>query len=245
VSQVLKTVLLLLFVFSCPYTVFADDKIKSPWTDETEVGVTMVTGNSNTETYLGKQSVGYTAGADTTQLSGNYLQTRTGGVETSRVWKWSLRNEYALSVLWNIFGAYTEEGDFYGGIVQRDSIDLGAKFYFVKTDFTEAFLEEGLRYQYSQFWNNLPSSSANGVRSYFEVSHKLDDRVSGKLWLEYISNFTKSTDYQLNAEPSLLVSLTQVLSLKTAYSIRYHGLVPDGKTSYLDTIFTLSLIAKF
>jgi putative salt-induced outer membrane protein len=64
------------------------------------------------------------------------------------------------------------------------------------------------------------------------------------VWTEFLYNFSNSTDYRVNAEPSLSVILTDVFSLKLAYLINYRNLPAVAGKKQLDTLYTTSLVAK-
>jgi len=73
----------------------------------------------------------------------------------------------------------------------------------------------------------------------------LNESSAVKVWAEYLPNLTLSQGYQANGEFSLNATLSSILSLKTAYLLKYNNTPPAPATQYLDRLLTTSLVAKF
>ncbi|HEX4922963.1 MAG TPA: DUF481 domain-containing protein [Bdellovibrionales bacterium] len=224
----------------------AEERFKN----ESELGVSVVSGNANTESYSLKQLSSYDLdGLNKLHAQGRYNQGRTSGVETARAWGAALKYERALSDLWSAFLSQTAESDVYANYVQRNSTDLGAKYYFTKNDKLEHFAEAGYRYQYTQYVVQAADvePADNAVRLYTEASYKLSPSASAKLWVEYIPSMKDREVYLLNAEPSVSAILSETFSLKTSYLVKYQNPSKSTRTlaSYTDTTFLTSIVAKF
>lgn len=216
----------------------------SPWTNESELSLVSVTGNTESESYTGKQKTTYTFDKNLLAASGRYLQTKSAGVETARAWDAGLRYERALTDWWSIYAGYGAESDVYAGYVQRDNADLGGKYFLTKEEKTTWFAELGYRYTTENPKAGEKFSTSYG-RLYSEFTQSFDKAWTFKLWAEYLPNFSKSEAYLANAEPSISVMLSEIFSLKSAYLIKYQNVptAPTGK--HVDSMFTTSLVAKF
>jgi putative salt-induced outer membrane protein len=218
-------------------------------TNETELSIAQVSGNSNSETYGAKESLAYVWEADTLKASGRYLQGRTEGVESVRAWDAGLRYERSLSPVWSVFASHSLESDIFSGFVQRNNTDIGAKYFFTKTQQTVWSAELGYRYVTVQYVAIRPdvNNYDHTARVYSEITESLGPTVNGKFWIEYIPNLTDSEAYLINAEPSITAILSNALSLKLSYLVKYQN--PNkaiaGVRAYTDTTFLTSLVAKF
>jgi putative salt-induced outer membrane protein len=224
----------------------ADERLKN----ESELGVAIVSGNSNTENYTLKQLSTYKLDdVNSLTAKGRYLQGKTSGIETARSWDASLRFERALSELWSLFVQQQAESDVFSGFIQRDSSDLGAKYFLTKTELTQWFAELGYRYVTTQYLVLPPNvdKAYSAARLYTEVSHAFTTSTSAKLWLEYVPSFKDKDAYFANGEASVTSVLSSVFSFKTSYLAKYQNpnIANLGIRAYTDTTFLTSLIAKF
>ncbi len=218
---------------------------RSAWAHESEVGLVKVSGNTDTESYNGKQKTIYTFDHNALTLAGRYLEAKTAGTQTAKSWDTSLRYERILSDQWSVFAQQGAESDSYAGYTQRDNSDVGAKYTIKKSDTENLFAEAGYRYT-----KTLPSLGTDLKyesygRLYSEYDLKVNSNVSAKFWVEYLPNFTTSDAYLVNYEPSVAVVLNSLFSLKVSYLVKYHNktLLPNEKKE--DSTFTTALVAKF
>lgn len=216
---------------------------KSPWTNESEVAVVNVGGNTQSESYSAKQKSSYKFDLNTLTGSGRYLQTEAGVVETAKSWDAALKFERELSDKWSLFVQHGAESNVYAGYTQRDNSDFGGKYFFTKTEPETFFGEVGLRS--SQMLTSGVTTSSTSGRLYLEYAKKLTEATSGKLWIEYLPNFKDSAAYLTNYEPSLSVVLSKIFSLKISYLVKVHNktVLPTEKKE--DTTFMTSIVAKF
>jgi putative salt-induced outer membrane protein len=179
-------------------------------------------------------------------LAGRTLRTDADNTETARQWEASFRYERELSHKWAIFLQYGSESDPYAGFLQRDNSDAGGKYFVLKSDAQTLITEAGLRYkkEQSSVVENDVEYSTNG-RLYVEYSKQINTSVSGKIWVEYLPNFSDNNAYLANAEASATVMMSQILSLKVAYLSKYHNELKVLSEVRQDTSFTTALVAKF
>ena len=232
----------------------AQDAATKSFDGESEASVVIIDGLSKSETYGGKTKNNYKlTDTDIMTIFGKYIKTSTqltgaaSKSETARNWEAGIRYEKVfVTDLLNGFLQHKAESDPYNGIfTQRDSTDLGAKYFITKDDTLIWFLEAGARYatQNPDFTDTdgARSKSTTAARLYTEASNKFNESTSGKLWVEYVPNF-KSDDFSYsNAEASLTVAMSSILSLKTAYQV-YHREIGLKKDT---TTFTTALVAKY
>jgi putative salt-induced outer membrane protein len=220
------------------------DPPKQGWSHESEAGVVITSGNTESEAYSAKQKTSYEWSENLFRLTARYLQMRDRDGERARNWDGALRYERALSEVFSIFASHMLESDRFAGIVQRASTDLGGKYFLIKTEIESLSGELGYRYSTEQRVNQDEKINSHKARVYSEWTKKWTPTLSHGVTGEYLPNFSDPVDYMLNFEPSLSVMLNQVLSLKISYQMKYDNKpVPGAK--YLDTIYMTTLVAKF
>jgi putative salt-induced outer membrane protein len=213
------------------------------WTNETGLTIVNVDGNTKSESYSANTKLARVFDSNTLSLSGKYLVTKAGSLETARAWEAGARYERALSDSWSAFVAHGAESNSFAGFTQRDNTDLGGKYFFFKSDEGNWFAEAGVR-----LTKTLPVlgdvKNQTFGRLYTEYNGSFSKTATYKFWVEYLPNFTDSKAYLANLEPSVSVVLSEVFSLKTAYLVKYQEVVA-ATAKQTDTQFTTSLVAKF
>lgn len=215
---------------------------KQGFQGESELGSTVTTGNTSTNNVAAKTENKYRLGADLWTLNGRYLRSTDQNVETALSWDAGLRYDKVITERFTAFLGYKVEADPYSGFAQRDSIDIGSKYYFIKED-SFYWLGEG-GYRYSKTHVLGADTHDSFLRFYTETQKTFDKNSYGKLWVEYLPNLTNSKAYLVNAEASISAVLTELFSLKMSYLAKYQN-EPAAGFKRTDTIFLTTLVAKY
>ena len=225
---------------------FAEDSTENEgkWGHESELSIVNVDGNTTGEITSAKQKTEYKYQQNAYALTGRFVRVRSNNQETARAWDFGARFERMLSPMWSAFLGQTAESDVYSGYLQRDHTDVGGKLFFEKSAPTLFFAEAGFRYS-KTLDTQGGTQHSNGLRLYSEFNRKPSQTLSYKIWLEYLPDLRRSEAYFINAEPSLSVMLSQILSLKTSYLMKYKSITTSATEKQLDTTFTTSIVAKF
>ncbi len=235
----LLTLVPILIVFAHP--ALAVDT--STWKNESQLGVVLTSGNTQTTSISAAQTSSYQFDENILKGVINYLYQKNGTVVSGKSWNLGLRYERVLSERFSIFLAETVEGNEFAGIRQRYNTDLGAKYFIEKAEALTWFVEAG--YRFTQENLLIVSHTLHYARFYTEVERKFNPSVSGKYWIEYLPNLTTTADWLLNSEISLSATLSTLFSVKSAYLVRYDNLVNGPGLARTDTTLTTSLVAKF
>ncbi len=215
------------------------------WAHESQAGVVLTTGNTDSQTYSFKQTTSYAWTGNLATLNARYLMGKSDGILNARTWSAGLRYERQIWEMLSGFGAYTMDGNTFSGIELRHAFDIGGKYYWYKTDQTVLFNELGYRYTTERLLGPSRTLNSHFGRLYAEWSQNWNKSFSSKVFVEYLPNFSNTDDYQANAEPSLSMILTDIFSVKLAYLMQYRNLPPTAGKKRLDTTYTTSLVAKF
>lgn len=214
------------------------------WTNESELGILIAKGNSNSESLTAKETAGYVWDTDNSlKFTGRYLQTKTNDVENALFWSAGLRYDHAVSSRLGFYLGEMIESDKYAGYNQKYNTDVGAKYSLKKEPTFLWDVEAGYRYTVEKQLTGT-DKKLHYLRGYTEALKLWSEGVSSKLWFEYLPNLTNSTDYQMNTELSITAALNNMFAIKTGYLLRYDNL-PNPGAAKTDTLFTTSLVAKF
>ena len=210
---------------------------------EAQAGSVVVSGNTKSESYTGAAKLSFKPDDNLYLVEGRYLRTTAGGVESALNWEAGARYERSLSGWFSLYAGYKSEGDYYSGFVQRDSPEVGAKYFLTKTETLTWTTEAGYRYSTTNFVATNKAYDSFG-RLYTEYNQVLSQTVTLKYWVEYLPNLTQEKAYLANSEASVNVMLSKILSLKIGYLVQYQNVAPPAG-QHTDTTSTMNLVAKF
>lgn len=242
----------LLFIGLFSFYIFAADTADSggKLSHESEAGIILTSGNSDTQTYSVKQETSYAWQGNTVRFTGSYLLGKMSGAETAKKWSLGLRYERTIYENLSAFAGYTLEGDPFAGIWLQNTFDVGGKYDFIKTDSRSVLTELGYRITVEKFTTDngathSGSATSHMSRLYAEYGEKWTPAVSTKLIAEYLQSYSKTKDYRFNVGPSLSVLLNEVFSVKLSYLLNFRNVPAVAGKKQSDTTFTTSLVAKF
>jgi putative salt-induced outer membrane protein len=221
----------------------ADAPNTNGWKNESQAGIVMTSGNTDTSTLSFGETASYQFTENLVKITGAYLYQKSGDVLSGKSWNLGVRYERILSEKFGVFAGETVEGNRFAGVNQRYSTDLGGKYTFVKDDTLTWFGEAGYRYTKENL--TLLERKLHYARVYTEIEKKFTPTFSGKYWLEYLPNFTDSDDWQLNTEASVSAAISSLFSLKSAYLLKFDHQINAPGLVKTDKTFTTSLVAKF
>lgn len=221
---------------------FAEDP--AGFKNESEAGVVVTSGNSESQSFSVKQANSYVWDKNTAKFTGNFLKSSSKGTESALYWLLGLRYERAFSDRFSAFLGQTVESDIYAGYKQRYSTDVGGKYNIIKDEDLKWLAEAGYRYtNENQINGNVKRESF--LRLYTEAEKFWNKTVSTKLWVEGLPNLTDSDSWQLNSELSLSAALNSVFSMKSAYLLKHNAKPAASVAKKTDTVLTTALVAKF
>lgn len=209
---------------------------------ESDLGATFSSGNTRTENVSAKTDNKYRYDENVVSLAARYLRTKDTGIESARYWDAETRYARDISAWLAAYIGVKAESDPFAGYVQRDSADVGLKSVLTNTETAEWFVEVGFRH--SKTHNVNDDRYDNFLRLYTEANKDLSKTASLKASVEHLPNLKNDAAYLTNTEVSLVVLVSEVLSLKTTYLTKFQNTPPVGfeKT---DSTFITALVAKY
>jgi len=250
--NVLKVLITSIFL---SLNVIAQD-ITTKWANESEAGLTSTqsaqSATLDTNLYYGKHKTTVEKGSNTLSVFGNYFYGKQGDELNARHWMAGFKWDKAYSKILKAFLAETVEGNRFMGYVLRSNTDVGGKYYFLTQDEPKDldyfFAELGYRLSFEDLTNNRTgaSSTSNQGRAYSEYSKAWTATFSSKLWVEYIKTFGNDNRDMLNSEISGLTKMSDILSMKASYLVRYDDTLKDKSFERnTTTMLMVALIANY
>ena len=235
----MKRIVLALIATTSITSTFAAD-----FTNESEAGIAVASGNTKSKNYNVKQANSYNFDANTMKFDARYLNSYSNNDESARYIFAGLRYERSLNESFSLFVGQGLESDKFAGYYLRHSSDIGVKYNLIKVETFYWLVEAGYRYTNEKL-NNGDHNYKNTIRTYTELEKKWNPSVSTKYFVEYLPNIKEGKDYQINTELSVSAALTNIFSIKSAYLLRYDHLPAATATTKTDTLLTTALVAKF
>lgn len=239
----LITTLLLLF----PGLVYAQ------WSNESELGIIVVDGNSESKTTNFKQTTNFKRDKDQGTGKARYTEAESNGVASAESWMVGARYDREIAEKTGAYLSHDTESDRFAGYLQRDTTGLGLTRQLIDAEKLKWSGEVGYSHLETDFANSDQTGGVDGARVFTKVNGEVKEGVTGQFYIEYLHYFddsdpnTTSEDdnYLVNAEPSLSVLLNNTFSLKLAYLVKYQNQLPAGITERTDTTYSTTLVAKF
>lgn len=229
---------LIIFAF---FPLFAAAEYKN----ESEAGVVISSGNSRSQSLSFKQNVSSIWSRNTLGFKGNFLQSKSFGVLSAKRWDLELRYDRKLNEKLSVFAAQGVESDRFAGFLQRYNSDIGPRYRVLEIEKKWLWLAE-LGYRYSrERRTNGERVSKDQVRAYTEINHQWSETAATKYWVEYLPNFSNTSDWAISSELSVSAAMNAHLSVKLAYLVKYDSQPAPGALDKTDTLYTTALVAKF
>jgi putative salt-induced outer membrane protein len=227
-----------LIVFVLPLASWAKFK------HESEASLNLTGGNTDLKTYLLRTANSFEYSINKWTAKGAYTYGESNKKRSAENWQIEGRYDLSFTDRFGMYAGELIESDRFSGIKRRYNSDLGGKFFFFKSKKGEGFVEAGYRYTVEENTQSEEDERKDSKgRVYLESHYQFKKWLKGKIWYEYLPNFSRSVDYQMSFGPSLKVALSSIFSLKTSYLWRYdnYPAIDKGKHDYT---FLLTLMAE-
>ena len=214
-------------------------------THESELSVIAAGGNTDLQTINSATKNKYEfEGRSTVLFGGHYTYGENEGALSARNWDMNGKYEFSISDRFSAITGETIEGNRFQDVKVRYNSDLGGKYFLMKEDNQDFFMELSYRYTVEDRYSS-ENVYQQKARTYAEWNKKQSSTLQWKLWVEYLPNFTAGSDWMVTGEASMTAILTSMFSLKIAYKGLYDNLPAAPELKNYDYITTTSLVAKF
>lgn len=225
---------------------------------ESSLSIVQTGGNAISESYSASTDNSYKPSIRDYQFFGNYnlAYANNPRVQNSEIKEtvrnWNIGSKLTQDFLLKGLGVgigLTYEGNEFAGIKQRENSDFNARYKFHNSDKLKSSIEIGYRYTEEKRTirdeNNRDIFYFSKGNFRYNITQKINHNVNYRFWIQYLPNFSRPQNYQINLEPSINVTMTQIFSLRVAYKAEYNGEPNFPGGEYLDHVTTTSLVAKY
>ena len=232
-------ILCILFIAS---TISAQEK---RWVDEAELSFVNTDGNTDLMNLSARNLLKYKFNE---KMIGSWrlgaLYGKNDGVKNAESYSTDLRVDYLLTETLYVAGIAGWLKDNFAGIEARYyiGVTLGYKFLSGPKQFLEG--EAGLNYVMEEYTDNTEEKYPQG-RVFGKYEYVFTDKNKCFQSLEFLYDFEESDNYNINSETALITALSDYLSLKTSYQIRYDNHPVPSTLRETDTVLSITLVVNF
>jgi putative salt-induced outer membrane protein len=234
------TVLLIVFVLAQGSR--AEEK---KWSDEAELSFVDTGGNTEVTTLSAKNLLKCKF---TDKLQGGWklgaLYGKSDGEKNAESYSTELRMDYMLTERFYSFALAGFLRDEFAGIDSRYYVGPGIGHKFLIGPEHHLVGEAGVNWVKEEYTDHTDEAFIEG-RAFTQYEYAFTDKNRFSQSLEYLYDFEDSDNYNLNSETALISALSDYLSLKASYVVKYdHEPVPETVDT-TDRILALTLVVNF
>lgn len=237
-----KSLIVLLVVFSMVTAVSAEEK---KWVDEAELSFVDTGGNSDVVSLSAKNLLRYTFSET---LKGAWklsaLYGKSDGVKDAERYATELRLDYLITerLFLALIAGWLE--DEFAGIESKYYLGPAVGYEFLNGPKHFLVGEVGLNYVAEEYIDGTDKDSVEG-RAFGQYQYAFTEKNRFTQSLEFLYDFEDSEDYRVNSETALISALSDYLSLKTSYEVRYDNKPVPATLEDTDTILSVTLVVNF
>jgi putative salt-induced outer membrane protein len=234
------TVLLVIFAFGT-----GSQATEKRWSDEAELSFVDTGGNTDVVSLSAKNLLKYTF---TDKLEGAWklgaLYGETDGEKNAESYFTELRLDYLFT---ERFYSYASGGwvqDKFAGIDARYYLGPGVGYKFLAGPKHFFLGEAGLNYVTEEYTDDTDQDYLQG-RAFAKYEYAFTEKNRFSQSLEYLYDFDDSENYNVNSETALISALSDYLSLKASYVVKYDNKPVPETLKDTDTILGVTLVVNF
>ena len=234
------TVLLVIFVVATG--AHAEEK---KWSDQAELSFVDTGGNTDITTLSAKNLLKYKFSE---KLQGEWtagaLYGKTDGEKTAESYFSDLRFDYLFTNRLYSFVAAGWSQDEFAGIDARYYAGPGVGYKFFAGPKHVLLGELGANYVYENYTNGTDEAYIEG-RAYASYEYAFTEKNKFSQSVEYLHDFEDCENYTVNSETAVISALSDYLSLKTSYVVKYDNEPVPSTLEETDTILSVTLVVNF
>ncbi len=237
---ILFTVLPVIFVLATG--AYAEEK---RWGDQAELSFVDTGGNTDITTLSAKNLLQYKFSE---KLQGAWtvgaLYGKTDGEKSAESYFSDLRLDYLFTNRFYSFAAAGWSQDEFAGIDSRYYVGPGVGYKFITGPKHFLLGEVGANYVYENYTDDTYEAYIEG-RAYARYEYAFTEKNKFSQSVEYLYDFEDGDNYTVNSETALISALSDYLSLKTSYVVKYDNQPVPSTLKETDTILSVTLVVNF
>jgi putative salt-induced outer membrane protein len=201
----------------------AQDNAPPPSEFNTDFGFVNVSGNTSVTTLsIGEKWIRRIARWAFKQDLG-VVYGKTEGVESSNLWRASVRGDYGLGSNLAIYARTAFDRNKFAGVKSRIAEGLGLVLRLAATDINQFDVEGGFELTQQDNLDGTSGSFAS-VRAASTWKHMFSENAYFFQGVEVLPNLDDSDDYRINSETSIVAPLSSHVAMKASYQVRFDNL---------------------
>jgi putative salt-induced outer membrane protein YdiY len=238
-----KLLLVLIAVFLLPVELFAQEKTEPDrWDSSIGISYVAASGNSAAQTLSITGEANRKGDKNELGLKAGTVYGKSEGETTSEYWYANARYNHDISRKAYLFGLLGLEGNELADYHLRVSAHPGIGYRFLENKH-ELRGEIGPGYIFEDRIGDDNLSFISG-RAYASYKFQLTKKAAFSQDAEYLHDFDDADDFRFNANTSLVVKISEWISLKTGVSVQYVNEPPEDAED-TDVFTSTSLIFTF
>ncbi len=214
-----------------------------PWTGSLGLSFVSTTGNSDTRSLGFDFALKRDPAPWGWDLAASFMRADQNGETTAERYTARGRGERALSERWSLFAGASGEKDTFAGYDLRTILEAGASYAVLATPRHDLSVDGGLTWTREDLVDGPSNDFMGGVVG-LSYAWKIQEGSSLTERLVLYPDFDRTSNWRATSETALQSSLSEVLALKVAYSVRYDN-EPVVGFDDTDTTSTVSLVVSF
>ena len=214
------------------------------WKDAAELSYVQTAGNSKSSTLSAKNLFNYDWEKSALELAAGGLGTESQDTVTAEQYNASQKVSLKLAGKNYAFEKTAWNKDRFAGIKDRWDLGLGVGRHFLDTADDKLFAEAGGGYIFEDRLPGSENKSFGTYRGYAKYIRTLSPTANAAQDLEYLGNLKEAAGYRMNAETSLVASISTHFSLKASYLWKYVN-QPAAGFKKTDTVTAMAIIVNY
>jgi putative salt-induced outer membrane protein len=226
-------------------TVYAEEPADKKWKDVAEFLFVQTSGNTDVRTLAFSNMLEYTFSEP---LKGVWnisaLDSETDGEQTAERYYTDLRLDYLFTdhIYAYILGSWLK--DEFAGFDNRYNIGPGAGYKILIGPKHFLLAEAGLGYAHEDYVVEDDQAFMEG-RAYGKYEYAFTEKNRFLLGSEYLQDFDDTSNYKSNSEAAVISALTDILSLKVSYEVRFQNRPIPSDLEKTDTVFGAAIVVTY
>ena len=238
-----KKILISLFIILAMATgVCAQEK---KWSNQAELSFVDTGGNTDVTSLSANNLLKYKF-SDKLQVSWKLgiLYGESDGEKNAESYLSDLRLDYLFAERLYSFVNAGWSKDKYAGIDSRYYAGPGAGYKFLVGPKHFLLAEVSLNYVNEAYIDDTDKDYLGG-RAFAEYEYAFTDKNTFSQSVEYLHDFDDRNNYNVNSETALISALSDYLSLKTSYVVKYDNQPVPSTLKETNTILSVTLVVNF
>lgn len=214
------------------------------WHDEAELSFVDTGGNTDVTTLSAKNTLTFPI---VERTKGTWklgaLYGKSAGTKTAESYFTEIRVDHAYTERLYSFGYGGWFRDRFAGIDQRIYLGAGGGYKYYTGPKHFLLGEAGLTYTTEEYTDNTDNEFLGG-RLFGKYEYRFNEKNRFTQSLEWLLDFREFDNWNLNSETAVISALSDWLSLKAGYLIKYDN-EPVGSLKKADRILGITLVANF